>query len=402
MLKQASNRIKTIRAGLINLNNQPIGKAVLTIVLFLDLFILISIFQGLSDHTRQLSTAYESIPQHCRDIVIDQGWNEDNRLVKTATIVTRSRNSYRYINKKDWIKDVHPICVPIISILRKIEKNKTLTTDLNEFLRNRTHADEVKVGIERSRSAYDTSLLEIIANEKDGIENRESLKRQVSALTQKLNTLVSQEAYAISVFTNNAQIDQLFRIIEASPQNRDVLLEELRHLNFWYPVKRLGMELLFLLPLIIIFFLWNSKSITASRPYQSLVSSHLLVVVFIPVIFKFIELVYDIMPKKILKYVIELFESLNLVAVWHYLMMFGGILGAMALIYVMQKKIFSPEKLMQKRIAKSLCQNCGVHLPSEKHACCSICGFKQYRACSHCTKETYVNGKFCRECGCEE
>jgi hypothetical protein len=80
MLKKVLNRVKMIRTGLINLNNQPIGKAVLTIVLFLDLFILISIFQGLSDHTSQLATPYEFIPQHCRDIVIDEDWNEDNRL----------------------------------------------------------------------------------------------------------------------------------------------------------------------------------------------------------------------------------------------------------------------------------------------------------------------------------
>ncbi|MFT7371919.1 MAG: hypothetical protein ACI9T9_000598 [Oleiphilaceae bacterium] len=402
MLKKVLNRVKMIRTGLINLNNQPIGKAVLTIVLFLDLFILISIFQGLSDHTSQLATPYEFIPQHCRDIVIDEDWNEDNRLVKTAIIATRSRNSYRYINGKNWLKDAHPICLPIIEMLRAIEKNTTLTGDLNTFLRNRNQSDQVKLEIERSRSAYDTSLLEVIADENNGIENTKSLKKQVRTLTEKLNVLASEEANYVSVFMQDEQIIQLFRLIETSPkENREVLLEELRNLNFWYPVKRLGMELLFLLPLIIIFFLWNSKSITASRPYQSLVSSHLLVVVFIPVVFKLLELVYDIMPKKILKYVIQLLESLNLVAIWHYLMMGAGIMAAMALIYFMQKKIFSPEKLMQKRITKCLCQNCGVHLPREDKSC-SICGFKQYRNCSHCKKETYVNGKFCKECGCVE
>ena len=79
-------------------------------------------------------------------------------------------------------------------------------------------------------------------------------------------------------------------------------------------------------------------------------------------------------------------------------MMGISIVSALALIDVMQQKIFSAEKLNQKRIAKGDCQNCGEHLAAE-HNACPACGFTQFKPCVHCNKNTYVLGKFCRECG---
>ena len=121
---------------------------------------------------------------------------------------------------------------------------------------------------------------------------------------------------------------------------------------FWYPVKRLGMQMLFLLPLFAIFYVWNNASIRKSRGIQALVSSHLLVVSFIPIFFKIIETVYDIIPKKLLKKLIDLLESLKLVAIWHYFVIALAVAAALFLIYIFQKKLFSREKLIERRIAK--------------------------------------------------
>ncbi len=402
MLTYIKNKLKSVRSGLTQLNNHPIGKPVFIIVCFLDIFILMSVFQGLSDHTRQLITPYESIPQHCRDMVIDEDWNEQNRLFRIANIASSYRGSYVYSNEKDRVKDQHPVCAPISSLIRVIKDDKALAERLNELLKLRKKSNQINSEFKRTKGSYDTSLLEVIADQNDSLEDTASLKRQLGKLTVKQNKLVEDAATSALGLTQTPSIGQLFNLIEtSSTQNRDTLLEDLRSLNFWYPVKRLGMEMIFLLPLILLFYFWNSKSIKSSRPYQTLVSSHLLVVVFIPVIFKVMELIYEIMPKKLLKHVIELLESLNLVAIWHYLMMGAAIFTAMALIYLFQKKIFSHEKLMQKRITKGLCQNCGLKLPGESCAC-SVCGFKQFRQCEHCKQETYVFGQYCRECGKSE
>jgi hypothetical protein len=401
MFSYIRNKVTQMRVSLTELNNQKIGKTVLVIVLFLDVFILTSIFQGLSDHTRQLVTPYEFIPQHCRAIVIDNEWNEGNRLLRTATITSKHHVSYSYINRRDRLAEVHPVCEPISRLIISIQNDRVLSQRLTTYIEQREQTTEAKSEFERSKGAYDTSLLEVIADKNSASESTIALKRQSSELTETLNSLAENSAASVSLLSQNPLIIELFSVIESSKQDRDRLLTDLRELNLWYPVKRLGMEMIFLTPLIIIFFLWNSKSITANRPYQRLVSSHLLVVVFIPVIFKVIELVYGILPRKFLDNLFDFLESFNLVGLWHYTMMAASIGAALALIYIMQKKIFSQHKITQKRIAKGDCQNCGTHLPASNSAC-SSCGFKQFRQCGNCHKDTYVYGIYCIECGISE
>jgi hypothetical protein len=175
-------------------------------------------------------------------------------------------------------------------------------------------------------------------------------------------------------------------------------LTDLRSLNFWYPVKRLGMQLTFLLPLFVVFYLWNAASIRKNHGIQILVSSHLLVVSFIPILCKIFETIYDIIPKTLLKEILDLLISLKLIAIWHYLVIALAIGTALLLIFIFQKKFFSRERLLERRIAKGECQECGKRIAAVTNAC-PFCGFVQFRPCPSCQQQTYVHGKHCRECG---
>lgn len=399
MLGFIKNKAVKIKNNLTSLDAQPIGKAALTVIIFLDFFILISIFDGLADHTRQLTSPRQSIPQYCRDIVIEGDWNGTNRLTRLARIVSRSRGRYYYPNKREKNQQRHPVCEPIASTFQLIERDQGLSVNLKEFLRIQRQSTRLNSELGRTKGAYDTSLLEIMADQRKGQASVGSLKKEINKKTAALNSLVREQRLLKSSLEQDKRIRDLYALIaNVSEADRDSLRNDLRNLNFWYPVKRLGMEMIFLLPLFAVFYFWNARSITKNRPFQTLVSSHLVIVVFIPVFFKIFELIYDIIPKKLLKHLIELLESLKLVAIWHYLMMAITILAALGLIYFLQKKLFSREKLIEKRISKGLCQECGKHLPSGASAC-PFCGFEQFKQCGQCNKPTYVYGKFCSECG---
>lgn len=399
MLTAILDKTRKLKNHLTRLDNRPVGKAALTIILFLDLFVLISIFNGLADHTAQLTSPAEYIPQECRSIIIDERWNETNRLENLARTTSSYQRSYYLPEKEDKTREYHALCQPIIQTLHAIKKDKKLARDLNQLLDIQNESRELRSTLERLKGAYDTALLETIARQPEPKPDVGALRKEIADKTQALNQLTQKQAQLVKSLNANKQVRELFSYIAGiSNDDRDRLRDELRRLNFWYPVKRLGMEMVFLLPLFLLFWFWNGKSITANRPFQALVSSHLLVVTLIPVFFRLIRLIYDIIPHKLLKNLIAVLESLKLVALWHYLLIAAGIIAALAFVYLFQKKLFSHEKLVRKRIAKGLCQDCGQRLPVGSRYC-PACGFGQYRTCEYCQQATPVLGKYCTECG---
>jgi len=386
-----------IKSNLTSLDSQPISKASLIIILFLDIFILFSIFDGLDKHTRQLSSPDEYIPYSCREIVINRDWNPTNRTDNLSGIILSYNNTFYQLEEKK--KGRHPVCAPYLDLLDQIKNNKELIALFDDRGTFDREAKVLQRDINNLKGGYDTSLLETIAKQKEGQANVDQIKTDIQAKTNTLNTLRAQIEAAEQKINRNETIKLLWAKLEnLQPAEREQLRSDLRTLYFWDPVKRLGMQMIFLLPLLAIFFVWNNASIRNNRGIQTLVSSHLLVVAFIPVLFKIFETVYDIIPKKLLKKLIDLLESLKLVALWHYLVIALAIAAALLLMYIFQKKLFSRDKLMARRIEKGLCQQCGKHLPPGANAC-PFCGFTQFKACGSCNQPTLVYGKYCKVCG---
>ncbi len=384
------------RKRLTSLDDQPLGKAALVIILFLDIFILISIFNGLYEHTRQLSSPDDYIPSSCREIVINRHWNPTNRTDNLSQIIISTSNSYYRVEEKK--KERHPVCISYTDLLDQIKVDKVLVSTFEDRSKSEREAKELQRGIDSLKGAYDTSLLESIAKQENQTKvsaTKEDFQQKTSALNILKTRIVSLD----QTINSNAKIKLLWEKLQGlQEQDRQRVITDLRTLNFWFPVKKLGMQMLFLLPLLAVFYVWNSSSIRNSRGLQTLVSSHLMGVSFIPILCKIIETVYDIIPKKLLKRLIEFLESLKLVAIWHYLVIALAIVAALFLIYIFQKKLFSREKLAERRIAKGECQQCCKRLPLGAQAC-PFCGFAQFKACQNCNQLRHVQGKYCQHCG---
>lgn len=399
MLRTVLDKAQGFRHRLTRLDDQPLGRAALVVIIFLDVFILGSIFDGLADHTRQMTTPEERVPALCREVVIDGRWNATNRLDKLAQGVTRFQDSvhtpYAQSDEVRW----HPACAPILGAHAEIRDDAALARQLKSLVQLRRETRDLRAEIEPAKGAYDTRLLERMAGQTPAGAETEAMRRGLAEKTATLDARLEQERTLAAAIEQNPRVAGLFALATGiSEAQRTALRDELRRMNFWFPVERLAMQMLFLLPLLAVFWFWNSRSLAAGRPFQTLVSSHLLVVAAIPVLLKVAELVYDIIPRRLLRQLIELLESLHLVALWHYLMIALAIAGALALIYLFQKKLFSQEKLLQRRIAKGQCQACGLQLPpGSRH--CPACGAAQYRTCRQCGTSTLVHGRFCTHCG---
>jgi hypothetical protein len=399
MASAIREKVQRFQQRLTRLDNQPLGKAALVIILFLDLFILISIFDGLGAHTAQLTSPDEHIPALCRDIVLDAEWNPTNRLDRLARLVSKYHASHFWPDPRAERQPLHAVCAPLVGAFKAIRDDEALARNLRDLVKLDQETRELRAELERVKGAYDTALLEAIARAQKMEARVASLRQEIADKTRAMDELVRQQRLLGETIEQHERVRALYALVAGVAEaDRQTLRDDLRRLNFWHPVKRLGMEMLFLLPLFLVFYAWNARSIARNRPFQALVSSHLLVVVLIPVFFKLVELAYDILPRKLLRQVIELLESLRLVAIWHYLLIGVAVLTALALIYLFQRKLFSRDKLMQRRIAKGQCQHCGLHLPAGSRYC-TACGADQYRQCAGCGELTLLHGKYCKACG---
>lgn len=397
MVTKFKGTIGRIRSHLTRLDDQPLGKAALAIVLFLDIFILVAIFNGLDAHTRQLASPDIYIPETCREIVINRDWNPTSRTDNLEQIIISYSSSY-YRHEADR-QEHHPVCAPYIDSFDQIKNDQALIGLFEDRNKSAREAKQLQREIDNLKGAYDTSLLETIAKGQESQTEVAATKEDFERRTSALDNLKTHVASLEQSINRDAKVALLWEKLQSlQERDRQKLIADLRSLNNWFPVKKLGMQLVFLLPLFVAFYFWNNASIRRNRGLQTLVSSHLLGVSFIPILCRIIETVYDIIPKKLLRALIELLESLKLVAVWHYLVIALAIAAALLLIYLFQKKLFSHEKLMERRISKGECQQCGRHLPGGSQAC-PFCGFAQFKPCSSCNNLMHVHGRYCRECG---
>jgi len=396
-----SRQIKDKLSHLTSLDNQPLGKAALVIVIFLDLFILTAIFNGLGEHTRQLSRPEDYIPTTCREIVIDRTWSPTNRVDHLAQLVNNANNSY-YHPPADRQHAQHPACAPYLTLMDQIKQDKGLASSFDERGKAEREVQELQSRIDQLKGSYDTALLEAIAQQPEPATEIEATKAEFKQKNSRLNSLKVKITELETALNAEPKVAALWAKLQSSQAgDRQALLAELRTLNFWYPVKKFGMQMLFLLPLFAIFYVWNSASIRGNRGLQTLVSAHLLVVAFIPIFCKLIEAIYDIIPKQLLHKLISLLTALKLVAIWHYLIIGLAIAAALFLIYLFQKKLFSRDKLIERRIAKGECQQCGKHLPAGSQAC-PFCGYVQFSPCPACNKPMHSQAQHCWACGTKQ
>jgi len=330
LVTRIKDKLFRVKASLTNLDNQPLSKATLVILLFLDIFILTAIFNGLAAHTRQLSTPQEYIPSSCREMVIDRTWNPTNRIENLAQLVNGYNNSYEY-RPQESQRERHPSCTPYLTLLDRIKNDKGLATSFDERQKAEREAQELQRRIDQLKGSYDTALLEAIAQQPEPATEIDATKAEFKQKTSRLNSLKAMLATLDEQINSHPTVAALWARLQASQaSDRQALLADLRTLNFWYPVKRFGMQMLFQL--------------------------------------------------------IALLTALKLVAIWHYLIIALAIVAALFLIYIFQKKLFSREKLLERRIAKGECQQCGKHLPNGAQAC-PFCGYVQFSPCPACGSE---------------
>jgi hypothetical protein len=394
-------KLSAFKARLTSVSKEePLNKLSLAAIIILDIIILNILFIGLNDHTQQLTSLYEYMPPAAKSALIDQDWTPANRISKLQPLILSDRNNtrYRYVSpfEERRIKLMHP------EAQRLFEQAKTLAADpdLHELFLTRqktfSERDKTERAFDKAKQSYDTQLLENIANAAKTGTNATATAAQQYAY--KINRLIGEIRSLESDINAHPGIQKLWGIISPSDAERDQILSDYKRFQFWFPLKELAWQLLFLLPIFGVFYWWGNRSVKKDNPIQALLASHLLVIASLPIILKILELVIDLIPKHFFKNLFKFLQSLHLMALWHYFLIFVLIAGGLGLVCFIQRKLFSKQKVMQKRLARGHCTACNKRMPLGAKFC-PFCGKGQWTECTVCHQDPPTGGDYCIHCG---
>lgn len=381
--------------------HEPLGKLSLAIIILLDFFILSIIFGGLADHTSQLTSPSEYFPHECRRIFINTSWTDANKTAEIQKLVLKDYNNYSYrydrALDKTRIEKMHPVCQNFYRLIKSIYENaelKKLFIKRQSFVKQH---QQHKRNFKQSNDVYNTSLLEKIANEDR--TNVNAVADSIKAQSEKVNQIRAEITDLDRQINKHPLIIGLSQMIKPGNHSfRQELINDINRYERFYLFRELAWQLLFMAPLFLLFVFWYKRNVKRDKKIQTLISSHLLVVASIPVVFKVIEVVLDLIPNHFFKELFKILEMFHIVALWHYILIIISISVAIFFIYFIQKTIFNPKRLYQKRLMKGTCYRCNRKLP-KKDGICPFCGTNQLKKCAHCGAQTYVAGKYCIVCG---
>lgn len=386
-----------------NINNEPVNKISLTVIIVIDLFILINVFLGLDSISRWYLSPSQAYPCYDQWQSYQQNKNSDRDFLIVSEILNLNRVPYIPENydqsPERHLGKVSPICVNFASLKNNINQpnNKLIFTTIEDKQKQVTSLQEKNRTI---RSQYDSSLLEQIVGQPSNLSINEVEAQKAKQELDKNN---------LNINNIKTEIKELKQQLLATSEtvsflsllNSEVKFSEVKQgyekASFWYPSIQIIFQLIFLLPLIFISLFVHKLSIEKGYGLLSLMSWHLLVIFFIPLLIKIFEfLQVGVIFEFIFDIITVIFGGLVFLINYLYIFLIPAI--GFGIIKFFQQIVFNPKTQASKRVEKSRCLNCGKKIHND-HSHCPHCGYAQYVECPHCHNLTYKFMPYCYHCG---
>jgi hypothetical protein len=385
------------------INNEPLNKVSLIVIIFIDIFILVNVFTGLDDISRWHLSPSEAYPCHSewKGYQTKTNKDKDYAIVKSSLqFDTAPSLQQDYLQQqRGHLGKVSEVCLKYAEYKDKIYNSENRQT-IKTIDQKQSQIGKLEQTNRNIRAQYDSTLLEKIAGQKNqqsiNAVSAEKAKQEldrnsgnIATLNQDISSLKNQLVTKpeSSNFLNFVKDNGQFQPVEAG----------YKRANFWYPSIQFAFQSLFLVPLILVAL--SVYNFAQRRGYGliSLISWHLLVIFFIPLVLKVFEFLrFGV----ILEFLINVFNAL-----------FGGLLFLISYVYILliplfgfgvikflQKVVFNSKVQAANRVQKSCCINCARKIGSND-AYCPHCGYYQYVECPNCHNLTYKYLPHCKVCG---
>jgi hypothetical protein len=383
----------------------------LLLVFALDGYVLSLLFEGTQHAGRTIAYPVHPISDNCA--TASQQFlarsTPAERAVAIGWFVTAVKDNKAAVSNSfsNTYDEIPAICVQIrdkwlaaidnaMPQLRPLaEERKALETEI----------DKVESEIKELKSSYSTALLEKIARQSrsDSILPADAThtKSTIDELTETLAALKQQQHNAAIAMAQNPHILAYLQYLASLPIDSEFKKEEIRYESwqFWYPLKVLGIQAVFILIPLLFAIFWNAYAIKRQQDTQILVSSHIILVCAIPMLLRLLYFVEELLPEELLYWLLRSLEQWRLGFIWYYLLIFACIAGGLLLIYIAQRTLFSTARLRLIRLRKAQCQHCGEKLRGKEQGWCEVCGASQTAPCRQCGQPRRLLAFHCSHCG---
>ena len=403
ILSQFFNNSRTI-------NNEPLNKVSLIVIIVIDIFILINVFTGLDNISRWHLSPSEAYPCYSEWENYQREGNKNKDYNIISSTITNSLPPNNIFNFKETYQqqanrrlgEVSEICINYGELKDSLnnDASQKIINGIATSEKEITKLDEKNKNI---RKEYDSTLLEKSAgqpakksiNQVSPEKAKEELDKNEQEIKQKrkeINNLKNQ------LLTKPESVNFLSFLKDDNKFTQ--VKQDYEKASFSYPSIQLTLQSIFLLPLIVITLLVHKISQSRGYGLIALISWHLLVIFLIPLVIKVLEF---LQVGVIFNFLSEVVNKLfgGLLFLINYLYIFLIPLIGFGIIKFFQRVVFNTKFQATKRVQKSQCINCGKTLKSN-NAYCPHCGYYQYIECQNCHNLTYKKLPYCYHCGAEQ
>lgn len=383
------------------INDTPLNKVSLIVIVLIDIFILVNVFMGINDIGQWYISPEQAYPCYSQwnSYLNSNNKDKDYEILEKFFIVD-NYTSQRYQElDEEHLGTVSNICMTYGNYLDVINtpKNRETFYLIND---KTTSVEQLESTNQTIRNQYDSTLLEKIAGQDPSqsinTTDASKAKQELDNNNQKIANLKQEIAKTKTEIITSSESSSFLDFLQ-DEATFEQLQSSYNRASFWYPSIQITFQFFFLFPLIIVTFLIHSLAVKKDYGLVALISWHLLVIFFIPLVVKLFEfLQFGVLAEFIFELIRELLGGLLFLVSYVYILAIPLI--GFGIIKLCQLFIFNTKLQAANRVQKSRCISCGKKLRSD-HSHCSHCGYYQYQECSHCHNLTYKYLPHCYHCG---
>ncbi|MEB3224246.1 MAG: zinc ribbon domain-containing protein [Synechococcus sp.] len=383
-----------------HVRQEPLNKVSLVILVLIDIFVLINVFQGIDSVGNWPLSPQEVYPCHR----VYQSYQTNNAPDRDFVWVTEMLGEYapqeiQPVPTESRLGKISSQCDRLRELTPKVKNPETLALS-KEIQGLQTQIAAVDQRIATYREQYDSTLLEKIADQ----DVSQSINASTAAQTKADIATAEAERQGLTKVLDTKKSELLnhpdVTIYLTAVGDRQFFTDfdqGFKRAQFWYPNLQFFLQTLFLLPLIVIAYFWHHQATGRNWGTQSLLSWHLLLIFLIPLLIKILQFIqFGNLVAIVFDFLVAIFGGLVFIS--SYLLILIIPLLGFGLIKFLQRFIFNAKVQAKNRIQKQRCIQCSCHLRLEDQFC-PFCGFEKYIHCPQCETQTYKYTEFCRHCG---